>query len=189
MCGESKKSHGKCQSVPGSPPHVWGKLPMTAVSARQSRITPTCVGKARTARINENREKDHPHMCGESSRQKPVTRSLSRITPTCVGKAQMGRHQRYKIQDHPHMCGESPRDKAAIAAHTGSPPHVWGKRIIQRSLEVYQRITPTCVGKALQLVPLIEWHWDHPHMCGESPEPLPLISGLIGSPPHVWGKL
>ena len=87
MCGESKKSHGKCQSVPGSPPHVWGKLPMTAVSARQSRITPTCVGKARTARINENREKDHPHMCGESSRQKPVTRSLSRITPTCVGKA------------------------------------------------------------------------------------------------------
>ena len=168
MCGESRLPSPRSALPVGSPPHVWGKLLSPLPDAGGTRITPTCVGKARgRSRLHGVYRGSPPHVWGKQIVGIKVEIAI-RITPTCVGKAQMGRHQRYKIQDHPHMCGESPRDKAAIAAHTGSPPHVWeslffllrflaivgspphvwGKPSCETINHNIPRITPTCVGKA-----------------------------------------
>ena len=66
---------------------------------------------------------------------------------------------------------------------------MWGKPHARLLLCLSRRITPTCVGKA----PLIQY-WesllrDHPHMCGESLMVVSPLFPIIGSPPHVWGKL
>ena len=87
------------------------------------------------------------------------------------------------------MCGESTISRLAPASNRGSPPHVWGKLWLQGYFIPAERITPTCVGKALPwILPNVRTK-DHPHMCGES---LKVFAGetiTAGSPPHVWGKL
>ena len=71
-----------------------------------------------------------------------------RITPTCVGKAMLQVSSRRSSQDHPHMCGESTDIRPLAVRLTGSPPHVWGKLILDTITTLIKRITPTCVGKA-----------------------------------------
>ena len=46
MCGESVMVPVAQGKQTGSPPHVWGKLMENCPLAEESRITPTCVGKA-----------------------------------------------------------------------------------------------------------------------------------------------
>ena len=72
---------------------------------------------------------------------------------------------------------------------SGSPPHVWGKQAFSKTISTNLRITPTCVGKAINKNVLCYFIRDHLHMCGEYsfPATATLLSG--GSPPHVWGKL
>ena len=91
----------------GSPPHVWGKLISKRWITANTRITPTCVGKAEAFDSFCLQAWDHPHMCGESCLThtsfdestgspphvwgKPyasdITVTTKGITPTCVGKA------------------------------------------------------------------------------------------------------
>ena len=73
---------------------------------------------------------------------------LYRITPTCVGKAYLIRQFLLIIQDHPHMCGESGNVPRQSSHKLGSPPHVWGKPNLAKTILQQLRITPTCVGKA-----------------------------------------
>ena len=70
------------------------------------------------------------------------------------------------------------------------------------------RITPTCVGNTRSTQRLHSERRDHPHMCGENRLECPQqtlardhphmcgenevtdggFHGVVGSPPHVWGK-
>ena len=106
------------------------------------------------------------------------------------------------------MCGESLTTGNKKPGNRGSPPHVWGKRLLQKDYSEVDRITPTCVGKALiavhtgyisRITPtcvgkaLYSAGWqgapqDHPHMCGESQIGHRFFFRVVGSPPHVWGK-
>ena len=170
MCGESTISRLAPASNRGSPPHVWGKLCRGYSQTFGQRITPTCVGKALRGSRKMYKSQDHPHMCGESygfwfvrpagagspphvwGKQSIPTgsRITFRITPTCVGKAALAKDIYDVQEDHPHMCGESWMGPYDIQIYIGSPPHVWGKPDVGGQKFGLNRITPTCVGKALK---------------------------------------
>ena len=48
MCGESNLVSFILTLCIGSPPHVWGKQAKLTANQERQRITPTCVGKAKT---------------------------------------------------------------------------------------------------------------------------------------------
>ena len=91
----------------------------------------------------------HPHVCGENAVAYLTTRNVTRFTPTCVGKTCTAREIWAKV--------------------TGSPPRVWGKRIV-----ILWSVIPLPV---------------HPHVCGENFLFAGQGLGQGGSPPRVWGKL
>ena len=168
---------------------MWGKPLFFIKFYSYLRITPTCVGKAQLQLDGFKVIKDHPHMCGESRliatreatsagspphvwgkhNQRNDVHDAYRITPTCVGKAIIALPNVPPRTDHPHMCGESIRQSIADLLISGSPPHVWGKLSALTVAKPEIRITPTCVGKALQSPVNTPVMKDHPHMCGESP--------------------
>ena len=76
MCGESLPYFRFAPTLKGSPPHVWGKLKWQLIRKAESRITPTCVGKASYHPAEQPYHKDHPHMCGESRYQVQVSARL-----------------------------------------------------------------------------------------------------------------
>ena len=87
------------------------------------------------------------------------------------------------------MCGESSFVLDSRWTQVGSPPHVWGKHDSALNKAGAVRITPTCVGKAECLLVHLQSDKDHPHMCGESGRQSEIVDAVVGSPPHVWGKL
>ena len=206
--GKARSKRTKVIIPTGSPPHVWGKLKMECINANMVRITPTCVGKANLGIYFVQSGQDHPHMCGESNSThffethqrgspphvwgKPPGNTCHqifyRITPTCVGKASCPPFSPPLARDHPHMCGESYPCTCSTPCTQGSPPHVWGKLTGTQAAEKFDRITPTCVGKAVLNAIISAPNRDHPHLCGESTSIPAFFAPLIGSPPHVWGK-
>ena len=49
-------------------------------------------------------------------------------------------------------------------------------------------ITPACAGKSALHSFRSRQTWDHPRMCGEKEDALPVLPTDSGSPPHVRGK-
>lgn len=76
MCGESVSLLVVDVLIPGSPPHVWGKLFLALECCFFVGITPTCVGKtdqiARSLRVGQ----DHPHLCRENPGRKSYSKNL-----------------------------------------------------------------------------------------------------------------
>ena len=113
-------------SVSGSSPCVWGQGRKTICKSRDNRIIPMRVGTSINQAVNDYRNKDHPHACGDKRNivlpLRPVIGSspcvwgqevyarlshhTRRIIPMRVGT----RHKSLKfsddIKDHPHACGD-----------------------------------------------------------------------------------
>ena len=66
------------------------------------------------------------------------------------------------------MCGEYAGISYLKACYQGSPPHVWGKLYLFWFTADAIRITPTCVGKTINVFNVLPIIGDHPHMCGEN---------------------
>ena len=92
---------------------------------------------------------------------------LIRITPTCVGKRILGYDRLRGVQDHPHVCGEKLLVVIQLRVRLGSPPRVWGKVRCPLWTGICGTITPTCVGKSIELEQELLLDQDHPHVCGE----------------------
>ncbi len=112
------------------------------------RFTPTCVGNTCPGRRLRYRSTVHPHVCGEYAPE----RQCGRCVPV-----------------HPHVCGEYPSGLRWVRYCDGSPPRVWGIRLLAGRLPRPRRFTPTCVGNTLSKSASEERHY--------------------GSPPRVWGIL
>ena len=87
------------------------------------------------------------------------------------------------------MCGEKGNSRYNSNRSIGSPPHVRGKETAVVILACIDRITPACAGKSnwsFKYVPLQE---DHPRMCGEKFTSFAYSLVILGSPPHVRGKV
>ena len=70
----------------------------------------------------------------------------------------------------------------------GSPPRVRGKAEAFKALLVAAGITPACAGKRMVLAVLDRSIRDHPRVCGEKEDALPVLPTDSGSPPRVRGK-
>ena len=64
-----------------------------------------------------------------------------------------------------------------------------GKAVSRNSLTVAIRITPAHAGKSAFT---LDWEgngWDHPRTCGEKYSQSPQDDCMVGSPPHMRGKV
>ena len=159
--------------VPGSPPHVRGKVFQIDRFDCLAGITPACAGKSKPNTIQSRPDKDHPRMCGEKSivrkasfdpqgspphvrgKELPSDRLYltCRITPACAGKSFRLPVQDALLRDHPRMCGEKQDEPQFIAD--------------------FLRITPACAGKSFMWTKCCQVIQDHPRMCGEKTKKIP----------------
>ena len=129
-----------------------------------------------------------PHAWG---RQVRSANSLARqrFTPTCVGKTCQLGNGLFGIAVHPHMRGEDLMSIRIIHGLDGSPPHAWGRLLLNCDSHTTIRFTPTCVGKTNTGLRLTCALPVHPHMRGEDAWAKYSRKSSGGSPPHAWGRL
>ena len=72
-----------------------------------------------------------------------------RNTPTCVGKTSDLEGMELAMQKHPHMRGEDSFRLEVRKKASETPPHAWGRQLIDGTLSLKDGNTPTCVGKTL----------------------------------------
>ena len=87
------------------------------------------------------------------------------------------------------MCGEKYYVTVGKADHEGSPPRMRGKVRAAPLGAGDAGITPAYAGKSIQTFQFVQYHRDHPRVCGEK---LSISSAHIsqtGSPPRMRGKV
>ena len=147
MCGEDLRHMRNAIQKAGSPPRVWGRLLSIYHSPKQTRFTPTCVGKTHSLWLPEPLRQVHPHVCGEDSvissavahkigspprvwgrrAQDYQFTGADGFTPTCVGKTSVVQVYCTTTTVHPHVCGEDSLTFLFFGIIFGSPPRVWGR--------------------------------------------------------------
>ena len=189
MCGEHfvAKVFDSCWL--GSSPHVRGAL--------DGNVGPATV------------RRDHPRMCGEHKRRdalKVVSRGSSPhvrgaqtevlclggdggIIPACAGSTVPGNRLVGVVGDHPRMCGEHEEAPHGTVAFVGSSPHVRGALGLPSLLGRGTGIIPACAGSTVCERFSHADSGDHPRMCGEHRQRIPLFDASWGSSPHVRGAL
>ena len=166
-CGEDLPIPMPASARRGSPPRVWGRRCSSVPCRERRRFTPTRVGKTSSPLLDSADRTVHPHACGEDVRRRmmAVLRSGSpprvwgrhsadwwrrdggRFTPTRVGKTSSSRSRAPRTAVHPHACGEDIVAHKSNPRGVGSPPRVWGRRVIGSGIPTSLRFTPTRVGK------------------------------------------
>ncbi len=209
MCGEERKTNATTKRGKGTPPRVWGRVPEPKIPDTKDRDTPTCVGKSSCISTPILRLEGHPHVCGEEriegefaclERGTPprVWGRVSfwpflcpgfRDTPTCVGKSNAFHLSLQFYEGHPHVCGEEIPIQPTLTQALGTPPRVWGRGFGCIIYCIFDRDTPTCVGKSYRLFQLSSVVWGHPHVCGEEPDKAYQNWLFAGTPPRVWGRV
>ena len=111
---------------------------------------------------------EHPHACGENTRDVSTFGGKQRNTPTHVGKTCLSLCAMGRGTEHPHACGENAFVDCLLLRDIGTPPRMWGKRHRQR---IYSTSPP-----------------EHPHACGENHAAVVGVVVGIGTPPRMWGK-
>ena len=168
-CGENGPPSGVTSTMIGTPPRLWGKRARRRIKRKDTRYTPTPVGKTievdrtfypepgtpprlwgklRAGVSSLLSHSVHPHACGENPRTASQGSWLARYTPTPVG--------------------ENGLSQSRFTPSNGTPPRLWGKRDCVHCDVPSSRYTPTPVGK--------------------TPESGGPGSGLTGTPPRLWGK-
>ncbi len=208
MRGDGVLCHPCHAALHGSPPHAWGRPDRCPAADGRRRFTPTCVGTACTGREAHSPLAVHPHMRGDGTgidvlgwdfagspphawgrRQRPGrARAVRRFTPTCVGTALAAPSCRATHPVHPHMRGDGRHTPPQGEKGGGSPPHAWGRRLSAAGVPVLVRFTPTCVGTAVRCFCVIVPPTVHPHMRGDGHFDTSVFGGVVGSPPHAWGR-
>ncbi len=169
---------------------MWGRACGHCTMRPPNRDTPTCVGKSKRRFYRRKHGQGHPHVCGEEYLLKYEDQlqqgtpprvwgrgffnllkcPLKRDTPTCVGKRLLAPLLGLHHRGHPHVCGEEVSPCQAWLGLEGTPPRVWGREKSPQSSCICIRDTPTCVGKRILCVHLINPGQGHPHVCGEERE-------------------
>ena len=127
-----------------------------------------CGEKARSRAMPTSAIGSPPHVRGKVG-VTDIAPVSPRITPACAGKST--------------ICGEWQQ------TFGGSPPHVRGKDMDTLQTVHDARITPACAGKSPFVTSSAVGEWDHPRMCGEKAGRRTGIRSVLGSPPHVRGKV
>ena len=117
----------------------------------------------------------------------PAVKLLPRFTPTRVGNTSDGGKAVMRAAVHPHACGEYEDAGPRPDRRNGSPPRVWGIRMLVNSNWLGSRFTPTRVGNTRIVCFWASSSPVHPHACGEYAGDRHVACRNAGSPPRVWG--
>ena len=129
-----------------------------------------------------------PRVRGKDSHYQ-ATQSKPGITPACAGKSFPSVSCLLEYRDHPRVCGEKSAVSGCCAATSGSPPRVRGKAGLVQIVGRLRRITPACAGKSTCMAQSLKPREHHPRVCGEKVGPVGCVSGWLGSPPRMRGKV
>ena len=114
---------------------------------------------------------------------------ISGITPAHAGKRPRNRRSRPRRRDHPRTCGEKIYKDCKHTLEEGSPPHMRGKEGEPGNDGKSPGITPAHAGKRAGSSGDGSTAGDHPRTCGEKDFDHTHSSHLLGSPPHMRGKV
>ncbi len=208
-CGENVCEYFFRCHFCGPSPRVWGEPWRGPGGCGCRRTIPTRVGRTDCSDNVSKAQADHPHACGENEyswivyecsvgpsprvwgeRQRLHPEGVAiRTIPTRVGRTcSMMRRALFRT-DHPHACGENLRDPSEARSTTGPSPRVWGELGAHGDGTPCARTIPTRVGRTLPSARDITSKADHPHACGENPEPKVTDARTYGPSPRVWGEL
>ena len=209
MCGEHVPRRIPAVAHRGSSPHVRGAPVRYRWHDRGGGIIPACAGSTSIPSRSTPNCRDHPRMCGEHKRRdalKVVSRGSSPhvrgaqtevlclggdggIIPACAGSTVPGNRLVGVVGDHPRMCGEHEEAPHGTVAFVGSSPHVRGALGLPILLGRGTGIIPACAGSTVCERFSHADSGDHPRMCGEHRQRIPLFDASWGSSPHVRGAL
>ena len=193
----------------GSPPRMRGKGCYMQELSGETGITPAYAGKRQRRATACTWLRDHPRVCGEKHRptwmfpahtgspprmrgkvlNEEETQQEIGITPAYAGKSMYRTTETLCCRDHPRVCGEKPVAMHSCTMTRGSPPRMRGKVGDDLFLLLFAGITPACAGKSRQVDTCLLLFEDHPRVCGEKPDILPLSAWTRGSPPRMRGKV
>ena len=91
--------------------------------------------------------------------------------------------------DHPRTCGEKSISITSSVLTGGSPPHMRGKEIVAADPLRRVGITPAHAGKSNIGDAMDNTTEDHPRTCGEKGDKVKHCFHVLGSPPHMRGKV
>ena len=208
-CGEKSFAVVNGVQNSGSPPRMRGKGLTTERRAGGCRITPAYAGKSKLSPNCIVVKRDHPRICGEKSQHigaryipkgsPPHMRGkasclyfrvpLTGITPAYAGKSYRERYGHHQGRDHPRICGEKSTRKRRTDSTLGSPPHMRGKVLSFVFRLNRDGITPAYAGKSGWWPPVPCRCGDHPRICGEKQQHCASWLWMLGSPPHMRGKV
>ena len=147
-----------------------------------------CGEKQRTLAIQEEPQGSPPRMRGKDTTRPGGCQPLG-ITPAYAGKSNLLPHTRCRSWDHPRICGEKPGTSERKPMSSGSPPHMRGKEQHHPLLPEQHGITPAYAGKSRLNLGNLSDSWDHPRVCGEKLLKMVSTARVLGSPPHMRGKV
>ncbi len=153
----------------GSPPRLWGRPRNAAIGDVVRRFTPTPVGTTLRAMAEGVSQAVHPHACGDDPRNSRGILLFSRFTPTPVGTTD---------------CQE-----CEMVEVNGSPPRLWGRRLIKLDREGIAPVHPHACGDD-STTPTIARSSSavHPHACGDDAPTTSIGDGTPSSVhPHACG--
>ena len=172
----------------GSPPRVWGRRDSTRYATPPGTVHPHVCGEGTCLCSNCHRLVGSPPRVWGRRHEITPPPGPARFTPTCVGKALSCNSISTRTSVHPHVCGEGDGLAGAVAGNPGSPPRVWGRRLLEDRGVGVRRFTPTCLGKAVPVGENRSETTVHPHVCGEGSLTYVCEFCSPGSPPRVWGR-
>ena len=111
------------------------------------------------------------------------------ITPAYAGKRMLYARAVRRDRDHPRVCGEKRLVKRRARCLGGSPPRMRGKDLCDVICGQQSGITPAYAGKRYPYQYAEYCIGDHPRVCGEKVGPVGCVSGWLGSPPRMRGKV
>ena len=173
----------------GSPPHMQGKAQDIIRVTVVPRITPAYARKSETAAGHSTAGSGSPPRMRGKVLLSLCPRPLVGITPAYAGKSSRSARPVRDRKDHPRVCGEKFRAYAMIWQEWGSPPRMRGKACGRGTDVLPKRITPAYAGKRALRGFHLETIRDHPRICGEKGLFCRPPAHVIGSPPHMRGKV
>ena len=150
-------------------------------------LIPTYAGNTKHQEKDRNRNRAHPHVCGEhsvvlismvmrmgSSPRMRGTRSRGantelphRLIPTYAGNTKIAPVHVSLTWAHPHVCGEHRLTLLRLRLRRGSSPRMRGTHFGRGTGEDAQGLIPTYAGNTTGTPQRSTSPRAHPHVCGE----------------------
>ncbi len=164
--GRRRPQNSAPEMPDGSPPRTWGRRVAAAGRVDRRRFTPTHVGKTSLPWSDPCAASVHPHARGEDALTGDIIAEVA-VHPHARGEDRMPVCRTSRRHGSPPRTWGRRRRSALAAPLGGSPPRTWGRPGHPGWDEVYDRFTPTHVGKTGCRCAELRGATVHPHARGE----------------------